>query len=177
MPRFALDEAGARFWTALFGGITALSLIAAGVFSLSQYFDSREKERESREKDRTMLQLQTAATQFAARQAFANKHLELCSQASAAAGTIATSKDEKRKTAAINDFWQLYWGPLGIVENRDVSRSMIAFGECLGGNCGGESLTTFSLDIAHQCRRDVEKNFELNLPDLDNKQERSTSKN
>jgi hypothetical protein len=175
MTKLQIDEGTARFWTAIFGGITALSLIAAGGYSLFQYWESQKKEIEGRAKDRATLQLQIAATQFAAKQAFANKHLELCAQASGDAGTISATKDPKKRIEAIDDFWRLYWGPLGIVEGVEVERRMVAFGECLGGDCT-PALKSLSLDIAHACRKEVEKNFELSLPDVPNRIERSEVK-
>jgi len=103
----SMGEGTARFWTAVFGGITAVGLVAAGVYTLFQYIDSKEKDRESRDKDRTALQLQIATTSFAAKQAFNSKHLELCAQATGDAGTIATSKDKGQLRLARDDFWRL----------------------------------------------------------------------
>src|SRR5277367_2958809 len=108
----SMDEGTARFWSAVFGGITAVGLVAAGIYTLFQYIDAKEKDRESRDKDRTALQLQVATTSFAAKQAFNSKHLELCAQATGDAGTIATSKDKGQLRLAKDDFWRLYWGPL-----------------------------------------------------------------
>ena len=107
----AMSEGSARFWTTLFGGITAIGLIAGGIYTIFQYFDLKQNEAESRIKDRAALQMQIATATLSAKQAFSGKHLELCAEAAAAAGTIATSKDKNKKRLAEDDFWQLYWGP------------------------------------------------------------------
>lgn len=161
-----MGEGAARFWTVVFGGITAIGLIAAGVYTLIQYLDAKEKDRESREKDRATLKLQIATTALAAKQAFNSKHLELCAQAAGAAGTIATSRDGSKKRLAEDDFWRLYWGPLGIVEESEVASAMIAFGHCLEGPCTDRAPKFLALDLAHACRAEVSKDFQLNLPTL-----------
>jgi hypothetical protein len=40
-----MGEGAARFWTAVFGGITAIVLVAAGVYTLIQYLDTKQKDR------------------------------------------------------------------------------------------------------------------------------------
>ena len=167
LNKLSLGEGAARFWNAVFGGITALGLVAAGIYALFQYIDAKEKDRESRDKDRASLQLQIATTSFAAKQAFNGKHLELCAQAAGDAGTIATSKDQNLLRSAKDDFWRLYWGPLGIVEESQVASAMVAFGRCLENGKSCESpLTSLALDLAHACRSEVSKDFQLNLPSV-----------
>lgn len=47
MKRLFLDEGAARFWTAVFGGVTAVGLVGARVYSLVQYFDGKARDREN----------------------------------------------------------------------------------------------------------------------------------
>ena len=155
--KLSMSEGSARFWSTIFGGITAIGLIAAGLYSVVQYFDTRERE------GRT-LQLQVQATALAAKQAFHGKHLELCAEATTAAGTIATTQDANKKRLAQDDFWRLYWGPLGIVEDAEVAEAMVAFGKCIGGECGDRPARRRALDLAHACRAEVSKDFQIDLP-------------
>lgn len=171
--RPSMGEGAARFWTALFGGITAVGLVAAGIYSLFQYMDLKDKERQDRKKDRDTQQLQIAITEFSAKQSFSAKHLELCSQASGDAGIIASSKDQTKLRSAKEDFWRLYWGPLGIVEEPAVANAMVAFGRCLDGNCD-EPITTLSLNLAHACRSESANDFKLNLPSVPDRPPAST---
>jgi hypothetical protein len=157
----SMGEGAARFWTAVFGGITAVGLVAAGIYTLAQYLGAKEK-------DRAALQLQIATTSLAAKQAFNGKHLELCAQVAGDAGTIATSKDESRVLSAKDDFWRLYWGPLAIVEEEQVAVAMVAFGECLDNEKGCESLRKrrLAVRLARACRAEVSKDFQLDLPSV-----------
>src|SRR5580700_10817375 len=98
-----MDEGTARFWTTIFAGITAFGLVAGGLYSLVQYLDSKKRDLEAREKDRQTLEVQIAVSRLAARQTFNNSHLDLCTQAAGAAGTIATSTDPQKVRAATDD--------------------------------------------------------------------------
>jgi hypothetical protein len=166
-----MDEGAARFWTVLFGGLTAISLVAGGIYTIVQYFDAKQKDRDVRETDRATLQLQIDAMTLSARQAFNTRHIELCSRASEDAGVLATSTDPSRLLKAKEDFWSLYWGTLGIVENREVEAAMVGLGNCLTAldqkdkTCAPE-LRSLSLNLAHACRAEVEKNFQVDLPSL-----------
>jgi hypothetical protein len=151
-----MDEGTARFWATLFGGITAISLVAGGAYTLLAYLEGREK-------DRAATDLQIATATLAAKQGFNSKHFELCAQAAGDAGTISTSKDESKKRLARDDFWRLHWGPLGIVEESEVAKSIVSFGHCLNGTCD-QSMEFLALDLAHACRAEVSKDFQVNLP-------------
>lgn len=175
--KLSMSEGAARFWTTVFAGVTAISLIAAGLYSLVQYFDAKDRERESRDKDRAALQLQIRATSLAAKQAFNNKHLELCAEAAIAAGTVATTKNEAKKRMAQDDFWRLYWGPLGIVEDSEVAAAMVAFGKCLEGDCGQRPPRLRALDLAHACRVEVSRDFQIDLPALPDRPLTQAAKN
>jgi hypothetical protein len=54
------------------------------------------------------------------------------SEALSAATTVANANDSTAKTAATEKFWELYQGPMILVETKSVSGAMIRFGNCLG---------------------------------------------
>lgn len=151
-----MNENQARMWTTIFGGITALGLIAGGIYTIVEYFDSKEK-------DRTALSMQIANATLAAKQSFHDKHLSLCIDATGASATLATSQDPAKKKMAEDEFWRLYWGPLAVVEENEVARAMVAFGACLKGNCSKDK-ESLAIDIAHACRTEVSRDFQLDLP-------------
>jgi hypothetical protein len=168
-----MDEGTARFWSTIFAGITAISLVLGGLYTLWQYIATKETDRQN-----MMLQIATAT--LAAKQSFNGQHLTLCSQAAGDAGTLATSKDKANRSAAEDDFWRLYWGPLGIVEQNAVAGAMVAFGNCLKGQCGNTSQETLAVNLAHACRDEVSTDFDLHLsrvperPASEERQQRSS---
>ena len=165
MPKFEMTEDASRFWTVVFGAVTTVGLLFGGVYSLIEYWDGREREIREQEQQRVVLSSQNEATRLAARQAFANKHLETCAEAARLAATIATSTGTAR-AAATQSFLVLYWGPLAVVEGSEVEGRMVELGNCLADKCADDQLRRLSLDLAHACRKEVEKNFEVHLPDL-----------
>jgi hypothetical protein len=85
---------------------------------------------------------------------YLEKKLGWCEEAVETASGIANSDDnseEKRKR-----FWEMYWGVMGLVENKQVTEAMVTFGQALqsGGN-----LRHRSLAIAHACRAEMAKDW------------------
>jgi hypothetical protein len=165
MPKFEMTEDASRFWTVVFGAVTTVGLLFGGVYSLMEYWDGRERTLHEQEQQRVALSSQNEATRLAAQQAFATKHLETCSEAARLAATIATSTGNER-AMALQNFLVLYWGPLAVVEGSDVEGTMVQLGKCLADKCPDSQLRQLSLDLAHACRKEVEKNFEVHLPEL-----------
>ena len=162
-----MDEATSRFWTTIFAGITAFGLIGGGFYTLWQYLDGRKKDIQNQTNYNATYTFQVEVARMGARAPFNAKRLDLCSDASAAAATIGTTKDPKLKQKAIEDFWRLYWGPLGIVEGGDVAGAMVEFGKCLNRSC--DDLRGLALAVAHSCRKEVSAGFELGLPTVPNR--------
>ena len=93
---------------------------------------------------------------------FLEKKLKWCEEAvETAAGIAIYGRDavlvpEGAGSPArrVDRFWTLYWGAMGMVENRDVTEAMVRFGEGLktadtSGDRGN------ALAIAHACRREM----------------------
>jgi hypothetical protein len=165
MAKFEMSEDASRFWTVVFGAATTIGLLFGGVYSLIEYWDSHDRALRDQEQQRVVLISQNEATRLAAREAFATKHLETCSEASRLAATIATSAGTAR-TTAVQSLLVLYWGPLAVVEGPEVEASMVQIGNCLANECARDQLQRLSLTLAHACRSEVEKNFEVHLPEL-----------
>lgn len=158
-----MTEGQARFWTTLFGGMTAVGLIAGGFFAVVQYLSEREAAN-------TTAAIQASTAQFDAKRPFYTKQLDLCESASGQAAILAAPNGHSRDdlTRARREFWRLYWGPLGIVEDSAVEGAMVKFGQCLERE-GCSGLKGASLELAHACRELISKSWVLNLPRVDSK--------
>ncbi len=65
-------------------------------------------------------------------------------------------------------FWQLYWGPLAVVEDQQVINAMVGYGNALKGNPeGGEVLRRHAIALAHACRDSLTKLWVINLGEFD----------
>jgi len=119
--------------------ITVLVTLAAFGFGIYQYRAEQDanrvatvvqsaKEREERE---IQSKKDTDAAQREFMKPLLQNQLSLYLQVSSAAATIVRSTDSAERQKALNDFWRLYEGPLIMVESKDVSSAMVAFGNCL----------------------------------------------
>ena len=102
------------------------------------------------------------------RLSFLNKQLEYCFEVSEIAGKLATTSDETEWDAAQERFFELFWGPLAIVEDDDVARAMMKFSFTLGEvdakSLPAQTLHGPSLDLGAQIRKLLLKSW--NISDL-----------
>jgi hypothetical protein len=96
-----------------------------------------------------------------ARKQYLTRQLELYTEATRAAAKLATLKQDSSEFAAVKHrFWELYWGELSMVENREVESAMKLMGDCLNGDCRGcADLRMCSLNLAHACRRSLAESW------------------
>ena len=74
------------------------------------------------------------------RKRFWESQLSLYQEALKAAASIAMSTTLDRIDEARNEFWELYWGRLSMIEHRSVERAMINFGGVLAKYEGSPEL-------------------------------------
>jgi len=75
---------------------------------------------------------------FEAQKPYREKQMQLYFDAAEAAATIASSSNEQERLKAEHRFWQLYWGPLSVIEDaapiiereNEVVIAMVIFAQC-----------------------------------------------
>ncbi len=87
---------------------------------------------------------------------FLERKLAWCEKAVTTAAEIAVA-GESPDPAKIDAFWQYYWGVMGMVEGREVTAAMIAFGDDLRAT--GQGAGPKALDIAHACRTELARSW------------------
>ncbi len=118
-----------------------------------------------------------ATTERQFKEKFWEQQLNLYLEASKAAATLATipkiEEDPIKKLErdkAQTRFWQLYYGELALIEDKDVEQAMIEFGNCLRqyeiDNCDPHELRGKSLKLASMCRQSIGKSWRLRLDRL-----------
>jgi homospermidine synthase len=118
----------------------------------------------------TKSQAQVALVQLAAQQAherqkpFVEAQMKYYFEATETATQIARTTEGSAREKLIQRFWQLYWGPLAVVEDEEVEAAMVAYGQHLKKNPrDAASLETLSLAVAHACRGSLKR---LWVPEL-----------
>lgn len=151
--------------------ITVLVTVAGFGFGIYQYraqeIENRKSQellaRQEREDREVQLQKDKDTTQRDFMKPLLEKQLSLYFEASSAAATIATATDSSEREKAINAFWRLYYGPLVIVETREVSEAMKSFGKCLNGeeSCSKTEMSNRSLALATSFQEAMLKSWNL----------------
>lgn len=84
------------------------------------------------------------------------EQLKLYFEAADTTSKAANLPDGADRDKAIGRFWELYYGPLRVVEDTDnVSRAMEVFGTCLKEKCSQTKLQNHSLDVADACAKSI----------------------
>ena len=126
----------------------------------------------------TLVRAATGIWQFtvqqsqANRQPFLQKQLELGFEATEAAARLATETNPEEWEKARARFWQLYWGPLSVVEDPTVESKMVDFGKLVpdqpvnSPKLPMSDLRDPSYELAHAVRDLVLASWNVNLPPL-----------
>ncbi|MBL29536.1 MAG: hypothetical protein CMM50_18555 [Rhodospirillaceae bacterium] len=104
---------------------------------------------------------------------FLRKQLELAFEASEVAAQLATTTDPETWEEARQGFWKLYWGPLAIVEDRDVEAAMVRFSKVIPDEPAAQitlpvdKLRVPSLELAHATRDLILESWNVKLAPLE----------
>jgi hypothetical protein len=156
-----MDDGEARFWDSAFKIVSAIGLIAAGCWTVSQYFQSRAREHEAYKH-----QVESAAVEAA--KPFNSKQLEVYVELTEAAARLA--EVGLPKTDQITNrrhFDLLVNGPFKLVAGEAVNKAVSEFYLCLNENkCPDGRLDHYSRNIARSCRESVAKSWNITLEPL-----------
>ncbi len=108
-------------------------------------------------KDKSYKEL--AQQRIEATKPFLERQLKLYTEASQVAALIATSDEKSETQKAVTRFWQLYWGELALVENKEVESEMVAMGRAITTGANRDALQQASLSLAHACRESLDKSW------------------
>lgn len=159
--KLTMSEETARFFSTMASVVTALGLVVGGLYTLRQYFDARNTDSRN-----YGFQLKVAQTE--AQKEYYSKVMSICSDFTAATGTIATPSTPKGdRQQAIQTFWRFYNGPANLMWSPDLSAAMSDFAKCLKDDCKGtvsvsnavnspdSYMPMLSRNIAASCRNQV----------------------
>ena len=145
--------------------LTVLVAVTGFLFTIYQYRDEQEKNRQARaeqftketadREERNRRDKESAWREYV--RPLLEKQQLLYFEASSAAATIVSSKNPGDRRKAVNTFWTLYWGPLVFVESREVSEAMVKFGRCLNGEeqCDDSELKNRSLSLTSTMQESI----------------------
>ncbi len=133
--------------------------VIAGLWVLHTYPDSREKE---------------------FRKSYWDKQMSLLFDAAETTAKIATlAPNNPKRVEAVETFWNLYWGPMTVVESKcercdAVDQAMISFGRCLKDpadenpkeTCDAKQLEQRSIALGKAARDSIGSSWDKKLESL-----------
>lgn len=151
----------------------ALIAVLGFVWGVYKYMDSRERQLDRHE---DALERQAETRRIEATRPYLERQLRLYTEATQVAARIATKgsapgrRDLKDSPSAsryhastldnaVTRFWELYWGELALVEDNEVERAMVAYGQALRDKAPTETLQEKSLALAHACRDSLARSW------------------
>jgi hypothetical protein len=121
-------------------------LVIGGGFTAYSYVNNRAA------------QIQSATIE--SQKPFLQKQLDFYIDASSTVAVLVNSKDQAEVTKAKEHFWNLYWGPLRMVADFDVSISMGRIAECIDKNPHCDTvLQNLAIELNHNCSASLTKNW------------------
>lgn len=112
--------------------------------------------------------LQSSRSQ--AKAPFLERRLETYIETLKAVSDMATAPNEQVKTTARAKFWELYHGPMPLVETVEVNTPMDAIADCLRSHeCDKEApLRALAPPLIKACKESIEKEWHVTLsPKID----------
>ena len=101
--------------------------------------------------------------QLEATKPFHEKQLALYMEACIVSAKIATSSDQKEVDKSTQRFWELYWGELALVENKEVETKMVELGKGISRKANQGELQQLALALSHACRRSLDKAWGIHV--------------
>jgi hypothetical protein len=149
-----------------FGPLLVLAGLIAGIV---QYSRNAKDDRVARH-DQYVQTIAEARRE--AKKPFYEQQLSLYLEATNVASRISDPISADDRKAAIVRFWQLYWGPLALVESLEVEQAMVHFKDVLQNAELTDSqriaeLHLATINLAHKCRVSLKKSWDVDLPSLD----------
>ena len=133
-----------------------LGAVASFIWGVWVWRDKSHKELDQQIREAKQL---AESRRVEATKPFLERQLKLYTEASQVAATIATSDNSAEVKKATKRFWELYWGELALVENKEVESAMVKLGEAMGANNNQNALKGLSLELARACRYSLDKSW------------------
>jgi hypothetical protein len=143
--------------------LAIVGAIASFLWAVYQWRASQNELREQRAYEITKTSEQR---RIEAQKPFLDRQLVLYTETIHLTSFLATAAQSPEWTKARDRFWELYWGELATVENREVASQMVSFGEALNGQGGKVSdaiLQQKALSLAHAVRESLDQSWGIKV--------------
>jgi hypothetical protein len=130
-----------------------VGVVISFLWGVWQWKDKSEQELKQRSSEAVRL---AETRRLEATKPFLERQLKLYTEASQVAAQVATQGGSEAGKKARVRFWELYWGELALVENREVEAAMKQMGDAISAGAAETDLKRLSLRLAHACRASLD---------------------
>ncbi|MCR9096080.1 MAG: hypothetical protein NXI30_17790 [bacterium] len=137
-----MDETTYRIADSIFKVLAWLSVVCGGVWGWLRYVEQAKRDSQSH---------------------FREQQIRLYLESAEVVGAIAASEPSSAREEIERRFWTLYYGPLAVVQEAQVTSSLVDFADALRKGRKKTTLRTKSLAFSKACRATIEETWEVDL--------------
>lgn len=144
-------------WKLIVSGVGAAVTLGGLAYGMWTYFDQRDDQIAQRG-------LEIEALQRDSKKKFLDKQFDLYVEAVSTVSRLTTADHYAGRERDMATFWQLYWGGLGIVEDRGVEKAMVALGQIIPEIASQPELAKLaSLNLSHCVKNSLSDSWTVEL--------------
>ena len=154
MATWSLSEGQSRMWDTILKAVGGILTLSGALITALKYLDDKVNA--------------TEVAKSAARKDFSIKQQEIYFNLIEITSDVSNGEvGTPGRAHAESAFWRMFWGPLIMVEDRNVAVAADAFSLALHDDpTNGALLLNKSMDVAHACRASLGDIWSLNQADL-----------
>jgi hypothetical protein len=139
--------------------LTVLGAVCSFLWGVYQWREKANSELQAKKEEALAL---ADTRRIEATKPFLDRQLALYVETTKVVAKVATQGQSDEGRRARERFWELYWGELATVENREVEGAMVAMGDVLKDPAAtATQLQVAAIRVAHACRESLDRSWGL----------------
>ena len=137
--------------------LTVIGALCSFLWGVYQWRERANSELQARRVEAAAL---AETRRIEATKPFLDRQLLLYVETTRVVAKVATQGQSDEGKRARERFWELYWGELATVENKEVEAAMVAMGDTLKNPAAtADQLQIAAIRVAHACRESLDKSW------------------
>ncbi|MGH6916811.1 MAG: hypothetical protein ACREJ0_03810 [Geminicoccaceae bacterium] len=154
----------AEIWKLVISSFGVIATVGGLLYGVWTYFDQRNDQIKQRGLEIEQRGLEIEALQRESKKKFLDKQFDLYVDVVSTVSRLTTNPAYDGREQDLARFWQLYWGDLGIVEDRGVEKAMVALGQIIPDMASRPQLARrASLNLSHCIKNSMSESWGVEL--------------
>ena len=153
-----------EIWKLVISGVGVVITLGGLAYGMWTYFDQRDDQIAQRGLEIAQRGREIEGLQRESRKKFLDKQFDLYVEVVSTVSRLTTDDQYGGRERDMATFWQLYWGGLGIVEDRGVEKAMVALGRIIPDMASQPRLAKLaSLNLSHCIKNSLSESWAVVL--------------